>query len=113
MKNIFKVIFTIVIASLMLISCSENKNVQFNEFYSEVIGFSDTDEKSKSVPKDAILMKNNEDFQSFQDEYFTPREVENTSTSLVDGIYSTWKWVMFIEVDKKYLKDNMKIVVKK
>jgi len=33
---------------------------------------------------------------------------------MVDGKNKfKWKWVMFIEIDKTNLKDNMKIVIKK
>lgn len=143
---------------ITLLGCSANKTVQFKEFYSQVIGFSENDEISKPVPQDAILMMTSEDFLKFKDKYFTPREIpmdspykekavlylqipsptstvdeyrvesininnntliinlENSAVAQVDGVSEfngKWKWVMFIQVDKTNLKDNMKIVVKK
>lgn len=157
MKKVILIIFSSVIF-LSLLGCSANKSVQFKEFYSQVIGFSENDEKSKPVQQDTILMINNEDFQKFKDKYFTPREIpmdspdkekavlyfqissptsevntysvknidikNNTLTvnlkksavAIVDGksgFNGTWKWVMFIEIDKTNLKDNMNIIIKK
>jgi hypothetical protein len=157
MKKIVLIIFSSIIF-LTLLGCSANKNVQFKEFYSQVIGFSEKDEKSKPVPQDTILMMTNEDFQKFKDKYFTPREIpmdspdrekavlylqipsptssvneyrvksinisnntltvnlEKSSVAEVDGksgFNGTWKWVMFVEVDKTNLKDNMKVVIEK
>ena len=142
--------------SQFFISCSSNKNVEFKEFYSQVIGFDENNEKLKSIDNDKILIMTNENFQQFKDEYFTPREIpmespdkekailylpipsvdssvntytvksmtvknntlkvnlQKSGVSQVDGISGfsgTWKWVMFIEVDKTNLKDNMDIVI--
>jgi hypothetical protein len=147
-----------IIMSQFLIGCSANKNVEFKEFYSQVIGFSENDEKSKPIQQDTIIMMVNDDFQKFKDKYFTSREIpvgspdkekavlylqitsptssvntysiqsinvkNNTLTvnlkksdvAQVDGIggfNGTWKWVMFIEVDKTNLKDNTNIVIRK
>ena len=158
MKKLLALICVIVIASQFLIGCSTKNSVQFKEFYSQVIGFSESDEKSKPIPQDNILMMTNEDFLKFKDKYFTPREIPmespakekavlylqipSTSSSVneykvesininnktltvnlkksavaaVDGksgFNGTWKWVMFIEVDKTNLKDNMEVVVNK
>lgn len=68
-------LFCIIILFQFLIGCSSKKDVGFKEFYSEVVGFQDNDEKLKTVPQDTILMMTNEDFQKFTDEYFTPREL--------------------------------------
>lgn len=75
MKRLLLLICTVIIISQFLIGCSVNKNVEFKEFYSQVIGFSENDEKSKSIQQDTILMLTNEDFQKFKDEYFTPRKI--------------------------------------
>lgn len=157
LKKITLIIFLLAIF-LTLLGCSVNQTVSFKEFYSEVIGFSEDDEKFKPIQQDAVLMLTNEDFQKFKDTYFTPREIpmgspnkekavlylqipspastvnqykvksinitsdtltvnlKKTSFALVDGISGftgSWKWVMFIEVDKTDLKDGMKIVIKK
>lgn len=151
------VIFSVIIL-LSLFGCSVNRTVGFKEFFSQVIGFSENDEKSKPIQQDAVLMMSSEEFQRFKDKYFTPREIpmdspdkekavlylqipsptssvkeysvkdinisNNTLTvnlkesavAQVDGasgFNGKWKWVMFIEVDKSYLKDNMKITIKK
>lgn len=158
MKRMLTVICIMVAILLMLSGCVEKKEVQFKEFYSEIIVFSNTDGKSKSVPEDAVLMINDKDFQQFKEEYFTPREipvgspehrkavlflqiesptssvnryivksitvknntlivkVKGTSVSQVDGVdgfNGPWEWVMFVEVDKKDLKQDMKIIVKR
>lgn len=157
MKKIILVVF-LAILFMGLVGCSANKNVEFKEFYSEVIGFNKDDEKSKPIEQDTILMITNENFQKFKDKYFTPRGIpvdtpnkekavlylqipsstsqvntysvqsiniknntlavnlEKSEVAQVDGkggFSGTWKWVMFIEVDKADLKDNMKIVIKK
>lgn len=62
-------------ASQFLAGCSSKKSVQFEEFYAQVIGFSENDEKSKPIPQDTILMMTNEEFNEFKDKYFTPREI--------------------------------------
>jgi hypothetical protein len=49
MKKLVLVIFSTIIF-LAALSCSANKTVQFKEFYSQVIGFSENDEISKPVP---------------------------------------------------------------
>lgn len=158
MKRLLIFICVAIIMSQSLIGCSANKSIEFKEFYSQVIGFSENDEKSKPIQQDTILMLTNENFQKFKDKYFTPREIpmespnkekavlylqipsptssvntysvksinlkndtltvnlKKTSIAMVDGksgFNGTWKWVMFIEVDKANLKDNMKIVIKK
>ncbi|MDD7793013.1 hypothetical protein [Clostridium sp. 'White wine YQ'] len=158
MKKLLVFICLFVITSQFLVGCSTKKSVQFKEFYSQVIGFSENDEKSKPIPQDTILMLTNEDFQKFKDKYFNPREIPMespdkekavlylqipSSTSSVNqynvesininnkiltvklkksavaqvdgksGFNGTWKWVIFIEVDKTNLKDNMDVVVKK
>ncbi|HSP47165.1 MAG TPA: hypothetical protein VLN47_03710 [Clostridiaceae bacterium] len=157
MKKLSTLICLIVMVSQWLVGCSSEKGVQFQEFYSQVIGFSENDEKSKPIPQDTILMMTNEEFKEFKDKYFTPREIPmespdsekavlylqipspgssvneyrvesinmsgqtltvnliKTAVAQVDGISGfngTWKWVMFIELDKTGLKDNMKVVVK-
>lgn len=158
MKKLLLLIFTILIMSQTFISCSSNKNLNFKEFYSQIIGFDENDEKSKSIEKDKILIMTNEDFQQFKDEYFTSREIflespdkekavlylqipsvdssvntytiqsmnvkndtltvnlQKSGVAQVDGINGfngTWKWVMFIELGKTDLKDNMAIIVNK
>ncbi len=75
MKKLLALICLIVIASQFLVGCSTKKSVQFREFYSQVIGFSENDEKSKPIPQDTILMMTNEEFQKFKNKYFTPREI--------------------------------------
>jgi hypothetical protein len=157
MKKFLALICLIAISFQLFVGCSEKKSLQFTEFYSQVIGFDENDEKSKPIPQDAILMITDEDFQKFKDKYFTPRKIPMGSpdkekavlylqipspTSLVNqysvesinisdktltvnlkksseaqvdgknGDRGIWKWVMFIQVDKENLKDNMKIIVK-
>lgn len=75
MKRLLLLICTVIIISQFLIGCSANKNVEFKEFYSQVIGFSENDEESKPIQQDTILMMNNDDFQKFKDEYFMPRRI--------------------------------------
>lgn len=75
MKKLLSLVCIIVIISQVFTGCSANKNVQFKEFYSLVIGFSENDEKSKPVPQDTILMSSNEEFLKFKDKYFTAREL--------------------------------------
>ncbi|MCM0650232.1 hypothetical protein NBE98_17850 [Clostridium swellfunianum] len=158
MKKLIALLCLVIIMSQAVIGCSANNSVQFKEFYSQVIGFSEGDEISKPVPQDTILMMTNEDFQKFKDIYFTPRKIPmespdkekavlylqipspsssvnvysvkniNISSSTItvnlkksaaaqvdgkSGFNGSWKWVMFIEIDKTDLKDNMKVVVKK
>lgn len=158
MKRLLALICIVIITSQFLIGCSANKNVQSKEFYTQVIGFSENDEKLKPIPQDTILMMTNDDFQKFKDKYFTPREIPMESSNkekavlylqipspnssvngysvesinvsndtltvnlrqsevaqvdAISGFNGTWKWVMFIEVDKTNLKENMKIVLKK
>ncbi|MBL4932344.1 hypothetical protein [Clostridium paridis] len=158
MKKILTFICLFVITSQFLIGCSTKKSVQFKEFYSQVIGFSENDEKSKPIPQDTILMLTNDDFQKFKDKYFTQREIpmdspnkekavlylqvpsptssvnqysvesininnetltvklKKSTIAQVDGksvFNGTWKWVIFIEVDKTNLNDSMDVVVKK
>ena len=74
MKRVLLLIFTTIIMFQFLIACSTNKNVAFKEFYSNVIGFSKTDEE-QTIQQDTILMLTNEEFQRFKDKYFTPREI--------------------------------------
>lgn len=157
MKKVLALICLIVISFQFLGGCSVKKSLQFTEFYSQVIGFDENDEKSKPIPQDSILMMNDEDFQKFKDKYYTPRKipigspdkekavlylqipsptsrvnqysvesinisnktltvnVKKSAEAQVDGKNGdrgTWKWVMFIQVDKESLKDNMKVVVK-
>jgi len=178
MKRFIILIYTVIIMSQFLIGCSgsndvelkatnsdkknvnsyssDSKDVEFKEFYSQVIGFSENDEQLKTIHQDAVLMMDNEGFQKFKDEYFTLRKIPMKSpdkekavlylqipspTSLVnsynvksinvsndtltvnlnqsgaaevngiEGFNGTWKWVMFIEVDKTNLKENMEIVI--
>ena len=158
MKRWLIFICVAIIMSQLLIGCSADKNIKFKDFYSQVIGFNENDEKSKPIQQDTILMLTNDDFQKFKDKYFTPRKIpmespnkekavlylqipspassvntysvksinlkkdtltvnlKKPSVAMVDGksgFNGTWKWVMFIEVDKTNLKDNMKIVIKK
>jgi hypothetical protein len=75
MKRWLILICTAVIMSQFLIGCSASKDVEFKEFYSQVIGFSENDEKYKTIQQDTVLMLGNEDFQKFKEEYFTPREI--------------------------------------
>jgi hypothetical protein len=152
--------FILVVFSLFLIGCSAPKDVNFNEFYTQVIGFSENIENAKPIQQDLILMRTNEEFIKFKDEYFSPREIpvesphnekavlyiqipsndssavdifhvksisvkDNVLTVMLKKYIGTevhptkgftsdmFKWVMFIEIDKTYLKDNMKIVIKK
>lgn len=72
--------------SQFLIGCSVNKNVEFKEFYSQVIGFSENDEESKPIQQDTILMLANEDFEKFKDEYFTPRKIPMGSPDKGDAV---------------------------
>ncbi|MVX67296.1 hypothetical protein GKZ28_27075 [Clostridium chromiireducens] len=74
MKKLLILIFTIIM-SQFLIGCSVNKNVEFKEFFSQVVGFSENDKKSEPIQQDIILMLTNDDFQKFKDEYFTPRKI--------------------------------------
>jgi hypothetical protein len=152
--------FILIVISLFLIGCSAHRDIDFNEFYTQVIGFSENIENAKPIQRDSILMMTNEEFTKFKDEYFSPRKIPmesphkdkailylqipaNTSSAVdifhvksisVKGNVLTvmltkylgtgvdpvkgftndmFKWVMFIEIDKTYLKDNMKIVIKK
>ncbi|MFT8352907.1 hypothetical protein [Clostridium saccharoperbutylacetonicum] len=73
MKRVLLSIFTIIIM-FQLIGCSTNKEVEFKEFFSDIIGFSKIDEKL-IIQQDAIIMLTNEEFQKFKDEYFTSREI--------------------------------------
>lgn len=75
MKRVVSLISIFIIMSQFLVGCSSNSNVKFKEVYSEVIGFSKTDEKLKPVPQNAILMINNDEFQKFKDKYFTKRKL--------------------------------------
>jgi len=75
MKRLLILICAIVIMSQFLIGCSASKDVKFKEFYSQVIGFSENDEKYKTIQQDTVLMLGNEDFLKFKNEYFTPREI--------------------------------------
>jgi hypothetical protein len=97
MKRFIILIYTVIIMSQFLIGClgsndvefkatnsdkknvnsysSNSKDVEFKEFYSQVIGFSENDEQLKTIQQDAVLMMDNEDFQKFKDEYFTPRKI--------------------------------------
>ena len=178
MKRFIILIYTVIIMSEFLIGCLgskdvefkatnsdeknvnsyslDSKDVEFKEFYSQVIGFSENDEQLKTIQQDAVLMTDNEGFQKFKDEYFTPRKISmespdnekavlylqipsptclvmfysvksinvrnNTLTvnlnqsggaevNGIEGFNGTWKWVMFIEVDKTNLKENMEIII--
>lgn len=158
MKRWLIFICAAIIMSKLIIGCSANKNVKFKAFYSQIIGFSENDEKSNPIHQDTILIMTNEDFQKFKNKYFTPRkipiespdkekavlylQVPSTTSSVntysvqsinvknnaltvnlkksavaqVDAVTvfnGTWKWVMFVEVDKTNLKNDMKIVIKK
>ncbi|AQR95626.1 MULTISPECIES: hypothetical protein [Clostridium] len=73
MKRVLLSIFTIIIM-FQLIGCSTNKEVEFKEFFSDIIGFSKIDEEL-IIQQDAIIMLTNEEFQKFKDEYFTSREI--------------------------------------
>lgn len=80
MKKLLLFIFGAIIISQFLIGCSVNKNIDFKEFYSQVIGFSENDVKLMPIEQDSILMLTNADFQKFKDKYFTPREIQIEST---------------------------------
>lgn len=67
------IIFLIMIQ--LFTGCSKGKAADFKEFYSQVIGFSEKDEKSKPIPKDALLMLTNKEYESFKEKYFVPREI--------------------------------------
>lgn len=75
MKKLLILVCTFIIMSQFLIGCSAKKNVEFKEFFSQVIGFSENDKKSEPIHQDVILILNNDDFQKFKDEYFTQREI--------------------------------------
>ena len=75
MKRWLILICAVAIISQFLIGCSASKDVEFKEFYSQVIGFTESDEKYKTIQQDTVLMLGNEDFQKFKEEYFTPREI--------------------------------------
>jgi hypothetical protein len=153
--SIFILIF--ITTSLFLIGCSSKKDVEFNEFYSQVIGFSKNIKDSKPIQQDSVLMMTNKDYLKFKDKYFTPRKIpiespnkskaviylqipsmtfsvniynvqnisvknnvitislkkySSTQVDPVEGFSEgSFKWVIFIEIDKTYLNDKMKIVV--
>lgn len=75
MKRWLILICSIFIMYQFLIGCSASKNIEFKEFYSQVIGFSENDVKYKTIQQDTVLLLTNEDFQKFKDEYFTPRQI--------------------------------------
>lgn len=157
-KSLFFILVSIIITPL-LFGCTVSKDVEFKEFYTQVIGFTESEEISKPIQPDTILMMTNEDFLSFKDKYFTKRRIpieppdkekavlflQIPSPTLSVNVYSIknikvsnntltiylnkssgvaevspagsynylWEWVMFVEIDKSNLKDNMKIVIKK
>jgi hypothetical protein len=74
MKRVLLLILSAIIMFRFVIGCSTNKNIEFKEFYSNVIGFSKTD-KEEIIQQDTILMLTNEEFQKFKNEYFTPRKI--------------------------------------
>ena len=98
MKKLLILIFTIIM-SQFLIGCSANKNVEFKEFFSQVVGFSENDKKSEPIQQDIILMLTNDDFQKFKDEYFTPRKIPMESPDKE-------KAVLFLQIPSQtYLVD--------
>ena len=151
--------FMLVVIAIFLIGCSESKDVDFNEVYTEVMGFSENIERAKPIQQDSILLMTNAEYIKFKDEYFSQRMIPmesphkekavlyiqlppneslavdifhvksisakdnvltvmlrkylGTEVDAAEGFTSDmFKWVMFIEIDKTYLKDDMKIVIK-
>jgi len=69
----------LIIIAILLVGCSKGKKVEFKEFYSQAIGFSEKDEMFKPIPENGLLMINNEEYTKFNDKYFTPREIPMAS----------------------------------
>lgn len=156
MKKGFIVICISVIMSQLFTSCTNKKEVEYKEFYSQIIGFSQDRDNYKAIENDSILMVDKTEYTKFIDKYFTMRKLsieppntekavlflqipsdsdivpcytinsitvrnktlivnlEKSSEAIVDGeTVMNWKWIMLIELDKSYLKDDMKIVVNK
>jgi hypothetical protein len=70
--------FVLIILLLFLTGCSMisvEKEVTFNTFYTEIIGFSESNEKIKPIPNDVMLMVDNKEYQDFTDKYLTVREL--------------------------------------
>ena len=157
-KSLLFILLGIIITPL-LVGCAAGKDVEFKEFYTQVIGFSESKKILKPIKQDAILMMANEDFLTFKDKHFTPRRIpvespdkdkavlflQIPSTTSSVNVYSiknikvssntltvylnkspgaeevnptqainySWEWIMFVEIDKSNLKENMKIIVKK
>ena len=86
MKRWLILICTVVIMSQFLIGCSASKDVEFKEFYSQVIGFSENDEKFiKTIQQDTVLMLGNVDFQKFKEKYLSeiPMELPNKEKAVL------------------------------
>lgn len=78
MKKVLPLIFTFIIMFQFMIGYSTNKKVEFQEFYSDIIGFSKIDEE-KTIKQDTILMLKNDEFQKFKDKYFATTEISMKS----------------------------------
>jgi hypothetical protein len=107
-------IFIITVPQL-LTGCSRNSAqayaVESSVLYSEIIGFSDNDETSKSIPKDAILMITNDKYQEFYDKYFKIRkfpikEPDKNKAVLYLQIPSNTSSVKTYSVKSINVKDN-------
>lgn len=75
MKKLLLLTTITIIITQLLIGCSASKVVEFNELNSQVIGFTENDEKLKLIPKDSLLMMTNNDFQRFKNKHFTPKKI--------------------------------------
>lgn len=97
----------IVISFIMaqfLIGCSANNIVEFKEFHAQVMAFSESNQKSKPIQPDAILMIDYEDFEKFKFNYFTSRQIPTSANDKE-------KAVLFLQIpsDSTHIVNNYQV----
>ncbi|MDF2556530.1 MAG: hypothetical protein K0R71_358 [Bacillales bacterium] len=106
------ILISIIITTQFLFGCSFNKSVQYKEFDYGIAGFSENNEKLMPVPQDGVLMTTTEEFQKFEDKYFTPI----TSRDIPIKTHNKEKAVLYLQFpsinDKVYEYEVTSLFVK-
>jgi hypothetical protein len=91
MKKSFIIICISVVISQLFTSCTNKKEIEYKEFYSQIIGFSQDKDNYKAIENDSILMIDNSEYTKFADKYFTMRKLPIKSPN-------TEKAVLFLQI---------------
>jgi hypothetical protein len=152
-----KVYYLVLIIILTIFTgCLKEQKIEFIELFNHVIGYDDNDEMYKPIPVDSLLMMDKSEFDKFNEDYFSSREIDfkfpkdhkaelfiqipsdsdavnsyrvssiirsnkelivnlsktgETEFKRAEGFKGEFKWIIIVELDKKYLIDDMKVVV--